>query len=502
MKLYKFIIAAAITGMAALSTGCSDWLDYTPKDKQSYDQQFSTPAGFHSTVNGIYNTIAGSSLYGRSLSYGTIDILGLCYNISTQNTNVYEICSANFGSDYANSEFTSIWTQAYNAILNINLVLKALDEFPDVLTADDAKLIKAEMLALRAYLHFDLTRLYGPCYSREPEGLAVPFADTEEVIKRDRLTAKDILTNKIIPDLAEAQQMLSEVDPVINYGVLNSDGGGTSNNWWRYRQLRMNYYAVTLLKARVHMWMGDDDNALAEAIKITDDSKAQTTFPWVEPSKLLANNINPDRMFSTECLFGFYKNNIETIFQNYFSGTIDPMYIMQPRNGYVGTLFSSTGDYRRQSQWVTSAAAGGADYDFTKYKSFTANKDNPEFWASFYGLMRKTEAYYIAAEVWLNKGDKTKCGEYLNQVLVSRGLDQVGTRFTTEAVLRKHILMEYLREMRGEGQIYFLHKRNWQSFGSNSGGTPDFDASGISTGNDTPALTVRYAVPIPSAEKF
>ena len=78
MKIYQSITAAALIALGLASTGCSDWLDYTPKDKQTYDEQFNNRTGFHTTVNGIYNTMTGSALYGSNLSYGAIDIMGLC----------------------------------------------------------------------------------------------------------------------------------------------------------------------------------------------------------------------------------------------------------------------------------------------------------------------------------------------------------------------------------------------------------------------------------------
>ena len=51
MKLYRLYIFAAIVCTGLFGTGCSDWLDYTPEDKQTYDKQFSTEEGFHNAVN-------------------------------------------------------------------------------------------------------------------------------------------------------------------------------------------------------------------------------------------------------------------------------------------------------------------------------------------------------------------------------------------------------------------------------------------------------------------
>jgi hypothetical protein len=73
MKLYKLFIAVMA---CSIMTSCSDWLDYTPKDKQTYDQQFGTKAGFHNAVTGVYAKMANSSLYGYNLTYGPLDIMG------------------------------------------------------------------------------------------------------------------------------------------------------------------------------------------------------------------------------------------------------------------------------------------------------------------------------------------------------------------------------------------------------------------------------------------
>ena len=41
--------------------------------------------------------------------------------------------------------------------------------------------------------------------------------------------------------------------------------------------------------------------------KLLTDSKVNEHFPAVDPNKLLANQSNPDRVFSSEVLAGIYK---------------------------------------------------------------------------------------------------------------------------------------------------------------------------------------------------
>lgn len=498
MKIYKSIVLIALSCCTCVITGCSDWLDYTPKDKQTFEQQFGTRAGFYNAVNGVYNKMSASSLYGYNLSYGPLDIMAQCYKISSSNLVLSEFKNYTWTGEYASSTFEEIWAEAYSIILNVNLILEAAETYHEAVLSDkDYKLIKGEMLAVRAFLHFDLLRMFGPIYSENPSGLSIPFNDGVEAVKRDRLPADQLLKEKLLPDLDLAQNLLMEIDPVLTDGVLNSDGGDEGNTM-RYRQLRMNYYATTLLKARAYLWMEDYANALAEAQKITDDAKVKEFFPFVVPSKLLANSTNPDRIFSTECLFGFYESGMANIYLNRFSGSLDVSSVLQPRKGYVGILFSSTGDYRRQSQWTSSSSSSGSDFDFIKYKSFKLNKDNPEFWGTFYGLMRISEAYYIAAEACLNQTNLPVACDYLNVILDARGVAGLDRETACRSSILKQIKLEYLREMRGEGQIFYLFKRFCQGFDDWGGGDSDFD--GVEEPFvDSPSAT-RYVIPIPSSE--
>ena len=42
MKLKKYLYTLIVLCTMGAFTGCSDWLDYTPKDKETEDQTFSS----------------------------------------------------------------------------------------------------------------------------------------------------------------------------------------------------------------------------------------------------------------------------------------------------------------------------------------------------------------------------------------------------------------------------------------------------------------------------
>ena len=124
--------------------------------------------------------------------------------------------------------------------------------------------------------------------------------------------------------------MLVVSDPVFVGGRMASLEGDV-DVYLRYRQLRMNYYAVLALKARVYLYAGEEAKALAVARELLTDSKVDEYFPAVDPNKLLANQDNPDRVFSTEVLAGIYVKDRADIHTTYFSSEQAGTNYLHPR---------------------------------------------------------------------------------------------------------------------------------------------------------------------------
>jgi hypothetical protein len=161
MKLKKYILSLSVAFCTlTLGTSCTDWLDEQPNDKQSEEQQFATKPGFYAAVNGVYDRMSGNSLYGQNLSYEMIDVLGQRYEVNkTDEGSYYNYLRSLSNWDYSNetvmSVLSSIWGEAYQTIMNINVVLKNLEEKGDILPVKEYKMLKGEMLAARAMIHFD-----------------------------------------------------------------------------------------------------------------------------------------------------------------------------------------------------------------------------------------------------------------------------------------------------------------------------------------------------------
>lgn len=465
MTMKRIITKATFLIVGALAmTSCSDWLDYQPNDKQTESQQFNTRAGFYSAVNGTYNILASNSLYGKNLSWGAVDLMSKRYQVASSSASNYPWAAFKYTDDVAVNGLNSIWTSAYNAILNANLIIDNVDKKGSVLTDTDKALIKGDMLALRAMLHLDMLRLFGlePVTEAAIETPAIPYNDAATAKVFEKLTAKEVVA-KIITDLNAAETLLA-IDPVIKEGRLSTIDEDATDNYQRYRQLRVNHYAIAVLKARAYMWIGDKEKALAEAQKITDNANVTEKFPWVDSAKLLGNQVNPDRVFSTEVLFGIYNKDRADIFTYNFDaqGLNYGSSFLGPRANYIKNYLFKTeqqGDYRYQSQWYDDAG-----YDvLTKFKAISYNASNPPLYAFLMPLIRVSEAYYIAAECLL-KTNMPKAVGYLNVVKKARGTLLIDPETATPATMMADLGYEYIREFIAEGQVLYFFKRanNWK----------------------------------------
>ena len=451
---FKTLILLSLILLGGICTGCDHFLDVQPKDQYTEKQLLATRGGYYTAMNGLYNNLTSNSLYGKNLSYELIDVISKRYAPLAKSTYLTSLNSWGYAEENVSKALESTWATAYTTILNCNVILENLATQQGILSPAETNLMKGELLALRAFLHFDMLRLFGPIYKEDPSAPSIPYNESVKIMNLPLLSADSIVHNKIMRDLDEAEKLLTK-DPVIPEGPMASALEDENEVYLRYRQLRMNYYAVLALKARVYLYAGEKDKALQAAYKLLKDKTVSEWFPPVDPNKLLANNVDPDRVFSTEVLMGIYMKKRGDIYTYSFDAENAGNNFLQPRNSFVdGNLFAGeTQDYRYQSQWAQATSIGVTGHIFTKYKAIQ-DGDAKLFYSSFMPLIRLSEMYYIAAECEPKVSDGNS---WLNQIRTLRGLPEI--TITDENELMSKLRIEYLREFWGEGQIFFMYKR-------------------------------------------
>ena len=435
-----------------LFTACDSWLDVQPSDRIAEDRVFSEVSGFWGALNGVYTEMLSPNLYGGFLSYQGVEIMAQRYNITTVQTAFNNFLQHAYTSENVKLALQNYWNEAYKQILDCNNILKNAEErHGDVLNDKQYNLIKAEALALRGFLHFDLLRMFGPVPANS-NAAAIPYNESISMTASAILTANEVV-EKVLIDLNEAEKILREWDPVVSEGLLmsvNENDRDNDGNTYRFRGLRLNYYAVVALKARVYLWKGNTVEALKYARMIIDNPDAETLYPSVKRADVIDAS-NPDRAFSSEVLFSLLNEKTESIYDSYFNSSNAKVSTkLIPAAQRVMNLFGDDllSDYR-MSWWETSNSPGETDLLMNIRFRKIGNTDL--VYGKLMPLIRVSEMYLIAAECATIEKDKY---DYLNVHRFRRGNpNRIETNFDDE------LTKEYAKEFLCEGQLWFYYKR-------------------------------------------
>ena len=167
---FKTLILLSLILLGGICTGCDRFLDVQPKDQYTETQLLPTRGGYYTAMNGLYNNLTSNSLYGKNLSYELIDVISKRYAPLAKSTYLTSLNSWGYAEENVSKALESTWATAYTTILNCNVILENLATQQGILSPAETNLMKGELLALRAFLHFDMLRLFGPIYTLQRIG--------------------------------------------------------------------------------------------------------------------------------------------------------------------------------------------------------------------------------------------------------------------------------------------------------------------------------------------
>lgn len=448
-KYIKLQLCFYMVAVSVFAASCNDWLDVKPKTEEEASKHFTTEEGFKSALAGIYIGLSKAELYGKELTFGMIGVLGqewgggdAFYNNSDYNY----LRDYNYEKDGTKNRIEKVWNGMYNVVTNINTLIQYTELKKDVLKGDNCAIIRGEALALRAFVHFDILRMYAARDFSTGAKISIPYVESPLPAIFPQLTPEKVM-EKILEDTDAALNLL-KADPLYT----GKDVKGKDNGYLANRNFHLNYYAVLGLKARACLYAGYTDKALEAAGEVIDAHESKGLFPWVKPDDLTTTYINlRDRTFASEHLFAF---NISKLIE-YIKGSFREFTRPQTLRIQPSQLFEPD-DYRKA---IFETYGGAADV-FSKFwqleSQFVPGKGNIRPLRDRMPAIRLTEMYYIAAEC-LKEKDIDGALRMLNAVREARGLD--GFSNIDKDILQKEIAKEYYREFAGEGQLYFYHKR-------------------------------------------
>lgn len=480
----KYISSAALVACLAVMVSCKKYLDVTPKTESPQNVLFNSQQGFKDALSGVYIQMRAPSAYGAALSFGTVDRLIMNWDVVT-NTTEQRIGLYQFQDEGVQTAFRTIYNQLYYSIANLNALLSKIDQQKKVFTTTGLyEMIKGEALALRAYLHLDILRLYGPVPEAVDPAIQLSYvtklsAETHPVM--DFNAYKTLL----FADLTEAENLLKNIDPVLQYTITElSNPAPTAvfnpeDTYMAYRHLRLNYFAVKALQARTHLWFKEKEQAYAAAKVVVDaqNQNASTKFRLGTAADMTATNY----VLTPEHVFGLYDFDMANSFLNNFNSGL---YKKGANNATINPqLYGSTGtDIREANLWqqVTLANQSNA-YILRKYRINTTGSTAITTVATDYRqipLLRLSEMYLILCETAPAADAQT----YWATFRQSRNIP-VTTLPTDEVLKRLEIIKEYRKEFYGEGQAFYAYKR--------------INAPKANVLFTPAAATINYVVPVP-----
>ena len=382
---YRIIKYIGLAGIL-LSGGCSDWLNVDPKSQIKQEALFESEAGFRDALTGVYTVMARTGMYGGNEMMGFLDMVGQVYTEVA--INYADALKYDYEATKVEECIDSIWRGNYNAIANCNHILDNIDEKKGIFSSGVYETVKAEAMALRGFLHFDVLRGFAPSYLRGANEAAIPYVEkvTNEPVAQ--LTVAEVV-DKVIDDVETVRKLIKEVDPIgPSFDSYTEQGYETEDyiqgdGFWLYRKSRLNYYGMTALLARVYLYKGDKTKALECAKEVIDAEK----FTLLEESQLVKDRTWGSLCSENEYISSLYVYNME-------EGRSDVFF------GEESSVQCHISDTRRASVFGTP----GVDIDWRNQNTFFLKTGEAKTYIGKYRgvnripLLKFSEMYMIAAE--------------------------------------------------------------------------------------------------------
>ncbi len=439
---FTYMLAAILLQLFCVS--CNKQLDeLRPHNVIFEDSQFDSPQGYTKAVMGTYALLSGVAS-PSSFSYNDMiiffgeakgnSIKALDAQVN-KNTDVFNyVNSGNKDLSYT----YDYWRASYSCILHIN---KILGHVSDNETNSVILQAKADALFLRAYVYFNLVRLYGKPYYQNPnESLGVML----------------ILNDKISPGFAPGRATVAQVYDQI---IADLETAAPLFNAKRSSSYGSKYGAYAFL-SRVYLYMGGsianptdsyNQKSVEYATKVIDEGGYKLLQGSDYTNYYKTNNINN-------------KEDIFAVNTDYKQGLISNYFAMPSQINYSGGLYRPSpyllglmepSDLRNQF-FISNVTPGFPD-DNRAVSKYMIN------YVSLYSI--SPLRYLRLAEMYLNRAEAysklRRDGDALKDVNTIR--QRVGLSLLSGVqsnALQEEILKQRKLELAFEGHASFDEFRN------------------------------------------
>ena len=452
MKKTIFFLIALL--MITLSS-CNDYFDKTGDEQHITDKKFfGDEAAFASALTDCYTLMRSRDLYGGMLTLEMMEFAN--QNMAPHDAISSAAAQLNFADAALAARIDSMTHAAYRVVAACNKLIDEAERTKVVFTsAGKKKIITAEAYALRAAVQFDLLRLFHPAPATDAGFRGLPYVTHTSANVPEALTTTQIL-QAVNTDLAHAAQLLKTADPILKE---RNSIVGVGEFDRRLRTFQMNYYAVKAVQARVALWQGNYEQAVAQADSVL--AHLQNTvaryrlFYWVTPG-----HYGSDFSFSREYVFGIASTPTG------FARLSDDMFKTKgiQTTTSLRDIYADNADIRYRA-WFRQQGSGYAMSN--KFGSATLLTDYVYSTSATATSLPAAIPYIKLGEVMLIKAEalnemgQTSAARSLLEEMQGYKDISYASRATsvTKESLRELIYAEARRDLFGEGQLFYLNKR-------------------------------------------
>lgn len=435
---------------------CDSLLDIDPKDQIDGKDIFSSIDRLEKGVLGVY-----ADWYPEH----TIRIASLMTDecrIGLQNSGVDALGQNLFRWTYTSSddEILAPWENAYQVIGRVNYILRDIDKVPIKGAEEKEKIetLRGELLAIRAYLHLDLYRIYGYSGVYDAQALAIPYITEYDINKQPSRPTTEKFFEQLWKDLSDAENLQT------------SDSKD-----------RMGALSIEALHARAALYAAKYEEAEQYASKVIAKtslaSKADFTQIWLDKS-------------DSEIIFKLKRNNMSKIRPGDIFYNINSDKILFAPSLKLMHSYDENNDVRH-SAWYDSddslTESGDLSDTVIKYSGDSNAQNRNDI-----KVFRVSEMYLIRAEAYFQLGNNTSATNDLNTLRRARIEEYQDVTYTGEE-LYQEIFEERFKELPYEGHRFFdLRRLNYNI---------ERDVLDVDTTLKTlTSKALHYNIPLPQSE--
>jgi len=407
MKNLKLKTVLILLGIM-INSSCTK-LEFDPQNAQSADDMYDTKDDFKDVLNSAYD-LFGNSMNGTVQNFN--ELLG---------DNLTDIQIAGSGLEYfaIYSRGTITFRTGdcfglYQGILRVNTILEKLKTNMPGFTQTEMDEIEAECLFLRAWMHWEMVKLYAHPYGYTPDNShpGIPLR-LESAYKIELRSSVQKVYDQIIADLKIAESKLP----------------GTNGNY-------ANKWAAKGLLSKIYFQMHNYD----QAFNYADEVIKQGGYTLSDSINRFKPGAESEIIFSIVSSLG---NNKSGTFTGNYRSDQNPNPPFKISKEVIAKMFNDTFDKRKTLYAVQKA---NTPFEYWVTKKFNRDVFNIP-------LIHLTDLYLIRAESQVERG--SKIDGYNDLMLIRNRSYGFGNRSfnpnTSGVSVRDSIRLERRLEMIGEG---------------------------------------------------